>query len=351
MAAQSVTLLLALARLHAAALSWQDPRLRALEGPNATYIPGTLVRMPPDYEDYARGRTPWVLFPADAVPGRRTPSESPGVGLPAYHPATSQEVFMDAKPTDPVGHRCAPGGDAAGHYFYNVQAPEVVPFVLTKDDIHNTGAAVVVAPGGGSIHLAWEPEGISAAEWFNTLGISAFVLKYRVPDRTGLLQLMDAQRAMSLVRSKAEEYGIDPSRIGFMGSSAGGALALRLQNSPERAYAAFDDADTVSYKPDFLILNYPGIDLMRDAAPQNLRRMPPTIFGFAENDPCCLSSTAHAFQASFEMFGTSPHLIMDFPEGGHGWGSCDYYPQLRGMQVCSWKAEAEAFLKKVRILE
>mmetsp|Transcript_92389 Transcript_92389/g.198026 ORF Transcript_92389/g.198026 Transcript_92389/m.198026 type:complete len:348 (+) Transcript_92389:71-1114(+) len=314
------------------------------------YIPTTLVLMPPDYEDYTRGRTPLTLFPKNAIPGLRVPMGAPGPGLPSYSPGISTEVFMDAKPTDPTGHQCAPGGDAAGHYFYNVDNPDVVPYVLDKNDPSNTGAAVVVAPGGGNIHLAWEPEGISLAEWLNTIGVSAFVLKYRVPDFTGKLQLMDAQRAMSLVRSKAEEYGIDPKRIGLMGSSAGGSLALAVQNSAGRAYDAIDVVDEVSYKPDFLILNYPGTDPLRDLVTENVRNMPPTTFGYAEDDPCIPSLLQHLLQNMMESHSTSPHLIMDFPEGRHGWDSCDYYPQLRGMEVCGWKNRVETFLKENYIL-
>merc|ERR1719188_336556 len=160
---------------------------------------------------------------------------------------------------------------------------------------------------------------------------------------------MDGQRAMSVVRSKAAEYHIDPRRIGFVGSSAGGSLALALQNSKERSYPALDATDDVDYKPDFLVLNYPGIN-PTDGDPENVRRMPPTTLGFAEDDPCCSSLNAHALQHAIERNATSPYLIMDFPEGGHGWGSCDYYPQLRGMEVCTWKDQVATFLRDINIL-
>jgi len=350
-AAPSCAILLSLTWLAPGAVASRGLLLRKAQRPNAGQhlIPKTDVPMPADYEDYARSRTPLALFPG-TPPGLRFHQEAPAPGLPEFYPSMSKEVFTDALPIDPTGAKCAPGGDAAGHYFYNVMTPEVVPYVLANDDPKNTGAAVVIAPGGGNIHLAWEPEGISAAEWYNTIGVSAFVLKYRVP-ATGELTIIDGQRAMSLVRSKAAEYGIDPTRIGLMGSSAGGSLALAVQNTKEKIYSRIDAVDDVSHMPDFLVLNYPGLNLERDAAPDNVRTMPPTAFGFAEDDPCCGSGAAHVLQAALQQYATSPSLIGDFPEGKHGWGSCDYYPQLKGMEVCTWKAQVESFLRDNHLLQ
>ena len=130
----------------------------------------------------------------------------------------------------------------------------------------DTGASVVIAPGGGYNILAWDLEGEEVAAWLNSIGVTGIVLKYRVPRREGtpsskppVQALMDAQRAISLVRSKAGEWGLDPKRIGMLGFSAGGHLtAWASTHFDERAYPTIDDVDKVSCRPDFAVLIYPG---------------------------------------------------------------------------------------------
>src|SRR4051812_8848491 len=126
----------------------------------------------------------------------------------------------------------------------NVSKPTVTIYQAAKDK--NTGAAIVVAPGGGYTNLAWEHEGSMVGEWLQSIGVTGVVLKYRVPRRpdapkgdppVGALQ--DAQRAISMTRSKAKEWGLDPNRIGMLGFSAGGHLtAWAATNSDKRSYEA-----------------------------------------------------------------------------------------------------------------
>jgi acetyl esterase/lipase len=129
------------------------------------------------------------------------------------------------------------------------------------------GAAVVVCPGGGYAGLAMDHEGKQVAEFFNKLGVSAFVLKYQVIGKgrggqLGYAPLQDAQRAIRLVRSKAKEYAIDPDRVGLMGFSAGGHLASTAGTHFDAGQpAAKDPIDRVSCRPDFLILGYPVITM------------------------------------------------------------------------------------------
>ncbi|HKQ39653.1 MAG TPA: alpha/beta hydrolase [Verrucomicrobiae bacterium] len=131
---------------------------------------------------------------------------------------------------------------------------------------HNTGTAVLICPGGGYWNLYWELEGEEVAAWLNTLGITGIILKYRVPRRPDEIErepawrpLQDAQRAVSLVRSKAKMWGIHPERIGIIGFSAGGHLAIATATSFEkRTYKALDDVDDTSSRPNFAILAYPG---------------------------------------------------------------------------------------------
>src|SRR5262249_20395631 len=145
----------------------------------------------------------------------------------------------------------------------NVSKPTLTVFRPEKDK--DTGAAVLIAPGGGYNILAWDLEGEEVAAWLNSIGVTGIVLKYRVPrrpdeprDKPPLGPQQDAQRAMSVVRSKAKEWGIDPKRIGMLGFSAGGHLtAATATNFDKRTYEAIDDTDRVSSRPDFAVLVYP----------------------------------------------------------------------------------------------
>src|SRR5262245_46177641 len=130
----------------------------------------------------------------------------------------------------------------------------------------DTGAAVLICPGGGYWNLYWELEGEEVAAWLNSQGITGIILKYRVPRRPDETKgeparrpLQDAQRAVSLVRSRAKEWGIDPNRIGMVGFSAGGHLVIATAtNFEKRTYEAVDDIDKVSCRPDFGIAAYSG---------------------------------------------------------------------------------------------
>jgi len=130
----------------------------------------------------------------------------------------------------------------------------------------NTGTAMIICPGGGYWDLYWELEGEEVASWLNTNGVTGIILKYRVPRRSdepkgepARRPLQDAQRAVSLVRSKAKEWGINPQRIGIVGFSAGGHLAIATATSFEkRTYSPIDEIDNVSCRPDFAVLAYPG---------------------------------------------------------------------------------------------
>jgi len=124
-----------------------------------------------------------------------------------------------------------------------------------------SGTAVIVAPGGGYVNLAMNHEGRQVANWFNSIGVTAFVLKYRLgPKYHHPIELGDAQRAIRLVRSRAQEFGILPDRIGMMGFSAGGHLTASAGTHFDAGSAsAPDPIDRVSSRPDFMILAYPVI--------------------------------------------------------------------------------------------
>jgi len=149
----------------------------------------------------------------------------------------------------------APGaqGDA------DIDKPSLTPYIVPQG--RGVGTAVVVCPGGGYTGLATDKEGTDFARWFNSLGVSAFVLKYRLgPKYHHPIELGDAQRAIRLVRARAEQYRVDPARIGIMGFSAGGHLASSAGTHFDTVNPSPDDpVDKVSSRPDFLILGYPVI--------------------------------------------------------------------------------------------
>src|SRR5438105_659077 len=146
----------------------------------------------------------------------------------------------------------------------NVTRPTVTIYRPAKDK--DTGTAVLICPGGGYWNLYWQLEGEEVAAWLNSLGVTGIILKYRVPRRPdepkgepARRPLQDAQRAVSLVRSKAKEWGLDPERIGMVGFSAGGHLAAATATSFEkRSYEPIDAIDKVSCRPNFAVLVYSG---------------------------------------------------------------------------------------------
>src|SRR6266850_1964244 len=155
-----------------------------------------------------------------------------------------------------------PGG-APGALGQNPEdVPTITPFIADKKDA--TGAAVVICPGGGYAHLA-DHEGRPVAEWLNTLGVTAFVLKYRLgPRYHHPAPMQDALRAMRLVRARAAEWGLDPKRVGILGFSAGGHLASTAGTHFDSGKPDASDAiERVSSKPNLMILIYPVIT-MRD---------------------------------------------------------------------------------------
>ncbi len=156
--------------------------------------------------------------------------------------------------------RIDPTGNITG--IRKVTEPTLNFFLANNNDSKN--AAVIICPGGGYSLLSHEKEGNKVAEWFNSIGVSAFVLKYRLPSDVIMIDkttgpLQDAQEAMRTLRRRAQEWNLDPTKIGVIGFSAGGHLASTL--STHYNDKVYDSKDTISARPDFSILVYPVISM------------------------------------------------------------------------------------------
>lgn len=247
-------------------------------------------------------------------------------------------------------HSTGEGGEA-DRIYHNVSVPTLTPFLVEKGR-----AAVVIAPGGGYSILAFDREGTDIARWANSVGISAFVLKYRVPGRPwlafGEAPLMDAQRALSIVRARAHEFGVDPARIGFMGFSAGGHLTAHVSTSYQRrAYARVDDADDASCRPDFSLLIYPW-KLVDEADLQTLLvnitgETPPAFLSQAADDFAHVECSIR-YYLGLKRAKASPSELHVWPVGGHGYGRCTVNP-VPYTEACSWPERAAAFLRHLGV--
>lgn len=181
--------------------------------------------------------------------------------LPVYG-----QNFMELWPSDnlPNSKHLNLTDSIANERIYRVGKPGVYAFFTSKEE--NKGAAVVICPGGGYGRLAYNIGGWQLAKWFNTMGVTAFVLNYRLPNSPDLVHretgpLMDAQRVIRFIRSHAAEWGIKADRIGIMGASAGGHLAASAGTFTEDVSAIGDSLDRYSFRPDFMVLVSPVIDL------------------------------------------------------------------------------------------
>ena len=163
--------------------------------------------------------------------------------------------------TAPEKVRLTPDGE---HVISSVHQPSITVYLPPKETA--TGAAVVIAPGGGHVELWMDHEGYAVAQWLSEHGVAGFVLKYRLAHEAGSSytvegnSLPDMQRAIRLVRSRAAEWGVDPQRVGVMGFSAGGDVAARVATQFDAGNAAAaDPIDRQSSKPAFQALIYPGL--------------------------------------------------------------------------------------------
>jgi acetyl esterase/lipase len=213
------------------------------------------------------------------------------------------------------------------------------------------GTAVVICPGGGYGILATNLEGDEVANWLNSIGVTGIVLKYRVPVRKDqpkhLAPLQDAQRAVSLVRSHAAGWGIDPERIGILGFSAGGHLAACAStNFDHRQYEPLDEVDAVSCRPDFAVLVYPAYLTSGDHLSPEIRvdaKTPPTFFVHAADDRISAEGSIAMFLALRQAKVSSELHV--YAGGGHGFG-------LRTTKnpCCTWPQRCQEWMQSRGLL-
>ncbi len=228
----------------------------------------------------------------------------------------------------------------------NVQKPDIAVFLPSKKNA--TGEAVVICPGGGYGILAYDWEGSDIARWLNSRGIAAFVLKYRLPGSKSNIvphksPILDAQRAMRMVRSNAAVWNIDPGKIGIMGFSAGGHLASTLSTHYDAGDSSNPDpVEQVSCRPDFSVLVYPvisftedfqhsgsRINLLGEDADEELVKYysnelqvnedtPPAILIHSDDDKGVPVENSIAYYKALRANKVSSELHI-YPYGGHGY--------------------------------
>jgi acetyl esterase/lipase len=233
----------------------------------------------------------------------------------------------------------------------NVSVPTLSVYKPKKPN----GTAILICPGGGYSILAMDLEGTEVAEWLNSFGVTAIVLKYRVPRRKDREKheapLQDAQRSLGIVRHNAEAWGINPERIGILGFSAGGHLsATAMTNYRKRAYPLIDKADQINCRPDFGVLVYPAYLVDNETKTKLVPEVkitkdtPPAVFIHAGDDRITADGSVQMWLA---MRRASVHSELHvFPHGGHGYG-------LRPSEdpVSKWPKLVEAWLKRTGLVK
>jgi len=260
----------------------------------------------------------------------------------------------DAKPVSPERVKELKGKLTEDRIFW-VETPSLTLYPAPKK-IAN-GCGVVICPGGGYNILAWPKEGLEVAEWFNSIGVTAAVLKYRVPrrdpERPHHEPLQDAQRAIRLMRHNAKDWGVDPERVGILGFSAGGHLTVMTGTHWDKpAYPRVDEADDLSCRPDYMCpiyCAYLGNDYNdRVAELGSLVRLtketPPTFLAVTWDDSMRGAQSALLFAELRKL--NVPAEVHVYSKGGHGYGIRE-----SDNPVSTWHHRLGEWLKSRGLLE
>jgi acetyl esterase/lipase len=245
----------------------------------------------------------------------------------------------------------------------NVEQPTITVY---KPKGKNSGAAIIVFPGGGYKILAIDLEGTEICEWLASIGITGILLKYRVPESGSYWDdkcncrkypkaptaLEDAQRAVGLVRYHAKEWHIDPHKIGVIGFSAGGHLVADVSNNFEkRLYKKVDDADNESCRPDFGMAMYPGHMMEKTKKEFELnptirvtQNTPPTFILQAEDDPVDPVNNSLVYYIALKKAGVKVEYHV-YAQGGHGFGL-----RKTNLPITEWPKLAERWLQTIGMI-
>ena len=273
---------------------------------------------------------------------------------------------MTIWPSTPPGAHAAPDAEimvpsdslVAGRPWLSVRNVSHPTLTVYSPKEKNTGAAVVVFPGGGYQILAIDLEGTEVCDWLTSKGITCVVLKYRVPnsgptwnqpcgcnlDTKSSMPLEDAQRTIGLLRFHANEWHINPHKIGVLGFSAGGHLVAFVSSRfDHRAYTAVDAADKESCRPDFAVALYPGH--MLSSHLHFTHDTPPTFLLQAENDPVDDVNNSLTYYAALKNAKVPVEMHL-YPEGGHAFG-------LRPTKfpITEWPGLVENWLHTIGVIE
>ena len=294
----------------------------------AAAISTSLFAQKPAWEP-APGLATLALWPRGA-PGGQT---NPGTEIDT---STAQDNLVAGKPIIRLG---------------NVSMPTLTLYPAKGN---NTGAAVVVFPGGGYRILAIDLEGSEVCDWLNSAGINCVLVKYRVPDSgpypKSAAALQDAQRSLGIVRSHAAEWHVDPHRVGVLGFSAGAHLSAALSTHfDQRLYEPVDAADQIACRPDFAVIVYPGYLAVAEqafAANSDIHvtdRTPPSFILQAEDDPVHVENATVYFQALKNAHVQAEMHI--YANGGHGYGL-----RRTELPITAWPRLVETWLHTIHIL-
>jgi acetyl esterase/lipase len=274
-----------------------------------------------------------AAFAQKPVPMNLWPNGAPGATInpkPEADTTTAKDNLIAGKPLIRLG---------------NVSNPTLTVY---SPSAKNTGAAVVVFPGGGYSILALDLEGTEVCDWLTSAGVSCILVKYRVPNSgpypKSAAALQDAQRALGMVRSHAADWHIDPNKIGVLGFSAGAHLSAALSTHfDKRLYDTVDTADSVSCRPDFAVIVYPGYLDSPNYAVTPTAQTPPSFIVQAEDDPVHVENATAYFLALKQA--KVPAELHIYAKGGHGYGL-----RRTELPVTTWPQSVETWLHTIQVL-
>jgi len=289
---------------------------------------------------------------------------SGGVQIPLWPEATELAKPDTSDHPEETGNGSSLVAGREWHWAGYVSRPTMT---IYRPKEQGSGTTMVVLPGGGFAAVAMDLEGTEICDWVVRQGMTCVILKYRAPqewpkvEETGLrrrpevlLALQDAQRAMGLLRQRASSYGIDPSKIGVIGFSAGAYLAADMSNTEQRTYTPTDNADRQPSRPDFAILAYTGRLWDTSNAKTDLRlapwvqisaKAPPTLLIHAMNDPVDDVRHAMAYALALGEAGV-PVDVRIYANGGHAFGMRPTDDPI----TTQWPGQVEQWLHNIGML-